>query len=118
MNSRSYNKLSAANDKMDSNTRANNHSNGASQHNQSGLSTNPSAASKPEIHSRIPSDKKSHHKMSDPADKNIPSHATNNAPNPCQQWYLKHQEKVTRMFVEAALILLGVTAWIAPVLVI
>ncbi|PUZ58849.1 hypothetical protein GQ55_5G540600 [Panicum hallii var. hallii] len=82
MNSRSYNKLSGANDKMDSNTQANSHSNGASERNQPGLSTNPSAASKPEVHSHIPSDKKSHHKMSDPADKNIPSHATNHAANP------------------------------------
>lgn len=72
MNSRSYNKLSAANDKMDSNTRANNHSNGASQRNQSGLSTNPSAASKPQVHSHIP-----FHKMSDPPDKNTPNHAAN-----------------------------------------
>ncbi|CAM0145517.1 unnamed protein product [Urochloa decumbens] len=57
MNSKSYNKLSSANDRMDSNTWGHAHSNGALDRNRSCLSAGPSAASKPALHSHIPSDK-------------------------------------------------------------
>ncbi|XP_062182989.1 serine/threonine-protein kinase RHS3-like [Phragmites australis] len=77
MNFMSYSKLSTANHKMDFNTRGNTQSNGALARNQSGLSANPSTASKPAVHSHIPSDKKSRHKKSDPADKTSPNTATN-----------------------------------------
>ena len=56
MNSRSYKKLSTVNDKMDSNTRGNTAFNSALEGNQSGVSANPSTASKPAAHSQIPVD--------------------------------------------------------------
>ncbi|VAH59356.1 serine/threonine-protein kinase AGC1-7-like [Triticum urartu] len=56
MNSRSYNKLDTANDKMDFNTRGNTAFNGTLDRNQSGVSANPSTASKPAAHSQIPMD--------------------------------------------------------------
>lgn len=80
MNSNSYNKLYAANDKMDSKTWGNTHSNGALEHNQSGLSMEPSAASKPAAYSRIASDKKSRHMASHPDDKKVPGPTTNPVP--------------------------------------
>uniref|UniRef100_A0A0A8Y1V4 non-specific serine/threonine protein kinase n=2 Tax=Arundo donax TaxID=35708 RepID=A0A0A8Y1V4_ARUDO len=82
MNLMSYNKLSTANDKMDFNIRGRTHSNGALVRNQSGMSANLSSASKPAVHSHIPSDKKSCHKKSDPADKTLTNQAINHATNP------------------------------------
>ncbi|CAO2161717.1 unnamed protein product [Urochloa humidicola] len=57
MNTKSYNKLSAANGKMDSNTWGRSPSNCAFDRNQSGLPADPSTPSKPAAHSYISSDK-------------------------------------------------------------
>ncbi|KAL5226823.1 hypothetical protein ABZP36_016104 [Zizania latifolia] len=81
----SYNKLSTTNERMDFNTRGNAGSNGTLERNQSGVSANPSTASKPAAHSQILSDKKSRlTKISDPAEKTISSPVTNRATNPVQ----------------------------------
>ncbi|KAF8733496.1 hypothetical protein HU200_014793 [Digitaria exilis] len=82
MNSKSYNKLSSANDKMDSKTWGNTHSNGTLERNQSGLSMDPSAASKPAAYLHTPSDKKSRHMASHPDDKKFPGPTANRAANP------------------------------------
>ncbi|XP_047057484.1 serine/threonine-protein kinase RHS3-like [Lolium rigidum] len=102
MNSRSYNKLAAVNDKMDFNTHGNSVFNGTLERNQSAskpaaysqipmdfntrgnmafngtLDRNQSGISaKTAAHSQIPSDKKSRHKKKeDPSDRTNPSHVT------------------------------------------
>jgi hypothetical protein len=102
MNSRSYNKLAAVNDKMDFNTHGNSAFNGTLERNQSAskpaaysqipmdfntrgnmafngtLDRNQSGISaKTAAHSQIPSDKKSRHKKKeDPSDRTNPSHVT------------------------------------------
>ncbi|TVU23044.1 hypothetical protein EJB05_32774, partial [Eragrostis curvula] len=82
MNSMSYyNKLSAANDKMDFNTQRNTRSNGAWEGNQSGMLANPSAQSKQAVHTQIPSDKKSRYNKSDLDDKTFSNSTTSRATN-------------------------------------
>ncbi|KAL6627022.1 hypothetical protein ACP70R_030748 [Stipagrostis hirtigluma subsp. patula] len=79
MNSMSYTKLSAANDRMDFHTHGSTRSKGALGRNQSCVSADPSA---PAAHSHVPSDKKPHHRKPDPAAKIFPSPQTNHATDP------------------------------------
>ncbi|VAH59357.1 unnamed protein product [Triticum turgidum subsp. durum] len=96
MNSRSYNKLDTANDKMDFNTRGNTAFNGTLDRNQSGVSANPSTASKPAAHSQIPSDKKPRPKKEDFADKGNPNHMTKRLVNPAESPVLTPTKAASR----------------------
>ncbi|VAH59355.1 unnamed protein product [Triticum turgidum subsp. durum] len=96
MNSRSYNKLDTANDKMDFNTRGNTAFNGTLDRNQSGVSANPSTASKQAAHSQIPSDKKPRPKKEDFADKGNPNHMTKRLVNPAESPVLTPTKAASR----------------------